>query len=467
MRARVALGVAVAVVVATALAFGSGRALFASAGDYGYPYPNAPDCDEQTGSHCVTDQWGFVEGQCMSWVAYRLNQLNAAELEHVSFDTFYDQPPQQRWGNAIDWAAAAIRAGITIDDTPAVGSVAWWSTDGGHVAYVEAVDGDTVQVSEMNFDYHNGFRFATLQRGVRWPNGFIHIADRAPSPSTTSTSTTTTSTTTPPTTKPPKHRPPRPPVSSSASRSRAGYWMLSRDGGVYAFGAAPFRGRVQGTADATHIVASTRNGYYVLAGNAVHAFGAAPRIATPKLSLLPGERVTTMSLFDTRGSGYWLFTSRGRAFAVGRGAPGRFHGDLRHVTLAGPILGSVATPTGRGYYMVASDGGVFAFGDARFYGSMGGRKLNRPIVGLVPAADNQGYWLVASDGGVFAFGSARFRGSMGNVPLAQPIVGMVRYGHGYLMVAADGGVFDFSDLGFAGSLGNHPPASPVVAIAAP
>jgi hypothetical protein len=237
---------------------------------------------------------------------------------------------------------------------------------------------------------------------------------------------------------------------------------------VYAFGAAPFLGRLRaGTSDATHIVASNRNGYYVLAGNEVHAFGAAPRIATPKLPLVAGERVTTMSLFDGPGSGYWLFTSRGRAFAVGRGARGRFHGDLRHFDLAGPVLGSVATPTGRGYYMVASDGGVFAFGDARFYGSMGGRKLARPIVGVVPTADNKGYWLVASDGGVFAFGSARFRGSMGTAPLARPIVGMVRYGGGYLMVASDGGVFDFSDRGFAGSLGNHPPASPVVAIAAP
>jgi hypothetical protein len=35
-----------------------------------------------------------------------------------------------------------------------------------------------------------------------------------------------------------------------------------------------------------------------------------------------------------------------------------------------------------------------------------------------------GYWLVASDGGVFAFGSARFFGSMGGHGLARPVVGM-------------------------------------------
>ena len=30
---------------------------------YGYPYPNAPDCNEQTGANCPADQWGFTQGQ--------------------------------------------------------------------------------------------------------------------------------------------------------------------------------------------------------------------------------------------------------------------------------------------------------------------------------------------------------------------------------------------------------------------
>jgi hypothetical protein len=44
-----------------------------------------------------------------------------------------------------------------------------------------------------------------------------------------------------------------------------------------------------------------------------------------------------------------------------------------------------ATPDGKGYWLVASDGGIFAFGDARFYGSMGGTHLNRPVVAMVSA----------------------------------------------------------------------------------
>jgi len=31
---------------------------------------------------------------------------------------------------------------------------------------------------------------------------------------------------------------------------------------------------------------------------------------------------------------------------------------------------------------VATDGGIFSFGDARFFGSTGSTPLNRPIVGL-------------------------------------------------------------------------------------
>jgi hypothetical protein len=40
------------------------------------------------------------------------------------------------------------------------------------------------------------------------------------------------------------------------------------------------------------------------------------------------------------------------------------------------------TPSGNGYWMVASDGGVFAFGDAAFLGSTGSLALNQPIVGM-------------------------------------------------------------------------------------
>ena len=47
-----------------------------------------------------------------------------------------------------------------------------------------------------------------------------------------------------------------------------------------------------------------------------------------------------------------------------------------------PIAGIAATADGGGYWLAASDGGVFAFGDARFFGSMGGKVLNDRSSGL-------------------------------------------------------------------------------------
>jgi hypothetical protein len=60
--------------------------------------------------------------------------------------------------------------------------------------------------------------------------------------------------------------------------------------------------------------------------------------------------------------------------------------------------------------MVASDGGIFAFGDAAFHGSTGGDALASPVIGMT--ATGSGYWLAASDGGVFSFG-VPFKGSVG------------------------------------------------------
>jgi predicted chitinase len=111
-----------------------------------------------------------------------------------------------------------------------------------------------------------------------------------------------------------------------------------------------------------------------------------------------------------------------------------------------------ATASGGGYWLVAADGGVFAFGDAGFYGSMGGKPLSQPVVGMAATPSGRGYWLVAGDGGVFSFGDAGFHGSMAGQPLAQGILGMARVpdGSGYWMVAKDGGIFAFGSAHFYG-----------------
>ena len=162
-------------------------------------------------------------------------------------------------------------------------------------------------------------------------------------------------------------------------------------------------------------------------------------------------------------SSYWLVASDGGIFSFGNA---QFFGSTGALALNKPVVAMAATPDGGGYYLVAQDGGVFAFGDAAFAGSMGGQPLVAPVVGMAvdPAG---GYWEVAQDGGVFAFG-APFHGSMGAVPLDQPIVGIAATpdGGGYYLVAQDGGVFAFGDAGFFGSMGGRPLAAPVVGMAA-
>ena len=70
---------------------------------------------------------------------------------------------------------------------------------------------------------------------------------------------------------------------------------------------------------------------------------------------------------------------------------------------------------------------VVPYGDAEFFGSTGSTALHEPIVGMAATPDGKGYWLVASDGGIFSFGDATFLGSTGALILNEPIVGMAGF----------------------------------------
>ena len=164
------------------------------------------------------------------------------------------------------------------------------------------------------------------------------------------------------------------------------------------------------------------------------------------------------------GKGYWHVATDGGIFAFGD-AP--FHGSTGGMRLNRPIVGMAPTRSGNGYWLVASDGGIFSFGDAVFRGSTGAMTLNRPIVGMAPTPSGGGYWLVASDGGIFSFGDAAFHGSTGAMPLNRPIVGMASTATaaGYWLVATDGGIFSFGDAAFRGSTGDKALVSPIRAMA--
>jgi hypothetical protein len=165
------------------------------------------------------------------------------------------------------------------------------------------------------------------------------------------------------------------------------------------------------------------------------------------------------------GGGYWNVASDGGIFSFG---DAKFFGSTGNIALNKPIVGMARTPDGNGYWLVASDGGIFAFGDAAFHGSTGAISLNQPVVGMSSTPNGQGYWLVASDGGIFSFGNAAFHGSTGAIHLNKPVVGMAGTpsGSGYWLVASDGGIFSFGDAKFYGSTGAITLNLPVVGMAA-
>ena len=165
-------------------------------------------------------------------------------------------------------------------------------------------------------------------------------------------------------------------------------------------------------------------------------------------ALHPAQPVVGMSM-TPGGLGYWLVAGDGGIFSFGNA---RYYGSTGNVRLHEPIVGMAATPTGRGYWLVASDGGIFAFGDARYYGSTGNVRLREPIIGMGTDPLTGGYWLVARDGGVFSF-HAPFLGSTGGRSLVAPIVGVATApkGEGYWLLGADGGIFTFGASHFYGS----------------
>jgi hypothetical protein len=161
------------------------------------------------------------------------------------------------------------------------------------------------------------------------------------------------------------------------------------------------------------------------------------------------------------GKGYWLVATDGGIFAYG---DADFYGSTGGQHLNAPIVGMATTADGKGYWLVATDGGIFAYGDAAFYGSTGGQHLNAPIVSLSPTPDSTGYWLAAADGGVFTFGDATFHGSAGGAPINAPVVGSdpTPDGNGYWLFAADGGVFAYGDAGYFGSAAGLGLTKPII-----
>ncbi|HET8615699.1 MAG TPA: CHAP domain-containing protein [Actinomycetales bacterium] len=112
----------------------------------------------------VFDTWREWNRECTSYAAWMLSSVNG-----------YDMP----WhDDAAAWGPRARGAGVTVNSTPAVGSIAWRAS--GHVAYVVKVEPGRVYVQDYNKHYDGRW-------DQRWDNvsawtGFIHFKDLTPTP---------------------------------------------------------------------------------------------------------------------------------------------------------------------------------------------------------------------------------------------------------------------------------------------
>ena len=107
--------------------------------------------------------WRMYAGHnCTNYVSYRMIQRG--------------MPSTRPWSGSGDARNWGVVFSSKVDQTPLIGSVAWWSSN--HVAIVQRiVDRDTIVISE---DHYGGdFDWRKIQRsGGGWPTGFIHLADQ-------------------------------------------------------------------------------------------------------------------------------------------------------------------------------------------------------------------------------------------------------------------------------------------------
>ncbi len=141
-------------------------------------------------------------------------------------------------------------------------------------------------------------------------------------------------------------------------------------------------------------------------------------------------------------------------------------GSAGSVSGGPPTIASMAiTPDNKGYWLVSTDGTVYASGDAKTYGSAPS-SIGAPVVAIASTGDGNGYWLASANGSVYSFGNAKFFGSASTLNISSPIVSMAATpdGNGYWLASANGSVYSFGDASLYGGTSGQTPYGPIVSI---
>ncbi len=119
-----------------------GSAVLGDSGDNTYPakWKSAP-------LDAYVDNWGMYTRECVSYAAWKV------------YEAYGNMPYWGGIGNANEWVRNARNVGIPTSSTPKAGTVgiSFWGSYG-HAVWVEAVDGNSVIVSEYNYDWAGNYR---------------------------------------------------------------------------------------------------------------------------------------------------------------------------------------------------------------------------------------------------------------------------------------------------------------------
>ena len=248
---------------------------------------------------------------------------------------------------------------------------------------------------------------------------------------------------------------------ASTSTQPKGYWLATSSGAIYSFGDASYFGSTGQI-------------------NPQDPPGTTNQVNPPVNNV-----VSIASTSDSKG--YWLATSSGAIYSFGDASYFGSTGQINPQDPPGPtnelnppvnnVVSIASTSDGKGYWLVAGDGGVFSFGDASFLGSSG--QMNpalppggsnsfipaTPIVGMSPTPDGKGYWLATSTGAIYSFGDANYFGSTGQInpqdppgttnQVNPPINNVVSIAStsdskGYWLATSSGAIYSFGDANYLG-----------------
>lgn len=108
------------------------------------------------------DGHGYGCRQCASYVAWKIATLTGRYYQ---------------WGNGGNFAAAAIASGYqNLGRSPQPGSIAVMLGNPGHVAWVEAVNGNQVLVSQYNYNYGTGWgMYSEMWLSVNFFDQYVKI----------------------------------------------------------------------------------------------------------------------------------------------------------------------------------------------------------------------------------------------------------------------------------------------------